>query len=245
MAAGRGQEVFARYAFPPNELGHCGPGGTAQGELGSHAREFDGAWPYLQAIADAAGVADPLDADVVSGYWVGGPLLTKVEPAALVRRLRSVFTGQFTGLLDTLPDCAQALAHHSFHVFVVYPWVRFLDRDPDTAVRVLQDCRIRWGAVESVDAEHVTIASRPLLFDAGALGLGPITTERVRWRRADLSLTGTPPAPGALVTAHWDWLCGWLTEAEADALDAATRATLELVNTTRSREQTHNHLDTP
>ncbi len=60
-----GHETFACYAFPPNELGYCGPADVAHTELASHAREFDGAWPYLQAIADAAGIADPLDDDVV------------------------------------------------------------------------------------------------------------------------------------------------------------------------------------
>jgi hypothetical protein len=52
-----GYQLFARYAFPPNELGYCGPPGPAAqpgdntAEFASHAREFDGAWPYLHAIA--------------------------------------------------------------------------------------------------------------------------------------------------------------------------------------------------
>ena len=80
---------FARYAFPPNELGYCGSGKAAGiDELAAHADEFDGAWPYLQAIADAAGVSDPLDEDVVRSYWVGGPLLDKVDADALLVRLR-------------------------------------------------------------------------------------------------------------------------------------------------------------
>ncbi len=79
-----GRELFACYAFPPNELGYCGPADTTQAELASHAKEFDGAWPYLQAIADAAGIADPLDDGVVRNYWVGGPLLDKVDPDELL-----------------------------------------------------------------------------------------------------------------------------------------------------------------
>ena len=56
-----GRELFASYAFPPNELGYCGPPDTTQAELASHAKEFDGAWPYLQAIADAGlGVRDAI-----------------------------------------------------------------------------------------------------------------------------------------------------------------------------------------
>ena len=87
----------------------------------------------------------------------------------LLARLRTAFKGQVTGLLDAVPATAEVLAHHSFHVFVVYPWVRFLRRDAATALRVMQDCRIRWGTVESVAGEHVVISSRPLQLDDGRL----------------------------------------------------------------------------
>lgn len=226
-----GHALFARYAFPPNELGYCGPTGTDAAELPAHAREFDGAWPYLEAIADAAGIVDPLDADVVRSYWVGGPLLEKVDPAELLTRLRTAFTGQVTGLLDEIPATAGVLAHHSFHVFVVYPWVRFLDRDPATPLRILQDCRIRWGTVQSVADEYAVVESRPLCFDGTSLTLGDPLTERVRWRRNGVSLTGAPSC-GDTVSMHWDWLCGNLTDSAS--LAAATRTTLDLVNAARA-----------
>jgi hypothetical protein len=238
-----GHAVFARYAFPPNELGYCGPGdadvllrGDNPAEIAAHATQFDGAWPYLRAIAEAAGIDDALSGEVVGTYWVGGPLLNRVEPGPLLERLRSAFAGQVTGLLADLDDPSGVLAHHSFHVFVVYPWVRFLDRDPATALQVLQDCRIRWGTVDSVDGEHVVVASRPLTFLAGSLGLGEPTTERVRWSKGGESLI-TAPAPGDTVSAHWDWICSTLTQAETDALADATRTTLALVNTARERRR--------
>src|SRR6478672_4032043 len=223
-----GRELFAGYAFPPNELGYCGPPDTTQAELASHAKEFDGAWPYLQAIADAAGIADPLDDDVVRNYWVGGPLLDKVDPDELLTCLKTAFTGQVTGMLDDV-TAGTALAHHSFHVFVVYPWVRFLDRDPATPLRVMQDCRIRWGTVESVDGDHVVVSSAPLTFRDGDLLLADAATERVRWRKDGTTLVAAPVA-GATIAAHWDWVCGTLTEGEAAALSAATQTTLDAVN---------------
>ncbi|OBG22896.1 hypothetical protein A5765_19230 [Mycolicibacterium celeriflavum] len=225
-----GQILFGRYAYPPNELGYCGPtdvGGTSG--LASHAREFDGAWPYLAAIADAVGASDALDEDVVASYWIGGPALSKVAPAELLGRLRAAFKGQVTGLLDAVSPTSEVLAHHSFHVFVVYPWVRFLRRDAPTALRVMQDCRIRWGTVESVDGEHAVLSSRPLRLDDGKLTLGPPETERVRWRKGDLSLAPAP-TPGTSVSAHWDWICGTLGETECDSLAAATQSTLDVVN---------------
>jgi Family of unknown function (DUF6390) len=235
----RGHALFARYAFPPNELGYCGPAdaGLSRSDdpsgIAAHAREFDGAWPYLRAIADAIGVEDALDAEVVAGYWVGGKQLDRVDPAALLDRLRASFKGQVTGLLGDLRNATGALAHHSFHVFVVYPWVRFLDRDPTTPLQVLQDCRIRWGTVESVDGEHATVLSRPLTFDDGVLALGEPATERVRWSKDGMSLI-TAPSTGDTVSAHWDWICGVLDEAETAALATATQATLDLVKAVRS-----------
>jgi hypothetical protein len=234
-----GYAVFARYAFPPNELGYCGPSDASvllrhdsPAAVAAHVREFDGAWPYLRAIADAAEVEDPLDADVVRSYWVGGPLLDRVDPAALLGRLRSAFAGQVTGLLAELPAANGVSAHHSFHVFVVYPWVRFLDADPTTPVRVMQDCRIRWGTVDSVDAEHAVMVSRPLIYDGDLLTLGEPVGEKVRWRKDGASLAPAPAA-GGTVSAHWDWICGTLTDAECAALAAATDATLDLVNAAR------------
>ncbi|MDX1883165.1 DUF6390 family protein [Mycolicibacterium sp. 120270] len=238
-----GYALFARYAFPPNELGYCGPDDAEvllrsdnPAEVAAHAKAFDGAWPYLRALAEAAGTSDPLDGDVVGSYWVGGPLLDRVDGRRLVTCLRHAFTGQVTGLLGEVSATHTALAHHSFHVFVVYPWVRFLDRDPATALKVLQDCRIRWGTVESVDGDHTTLATRPLTYTDGVLALGEPRTEQVRWRKDGLSLIDAP-RPGDVVSAHWDWTCGVLTDAEWAALADATQTTLALVNAARREER--------
>jgi hypothetical protein len=234
-----GRELFASYAFPPNELGYCGPpdssvllNGAGPAVIDRHAKGFDGAWPYLEEIAAATGRDDPLDPDVVRSYWVGGPMLDRVDGRAMVHRLRTALPGQPTGLLDKLDGHAEVLAHHSFHVFVVYPWVRFLDSDPGHPLRILQSCRIRWGVVDAVDDDHVVIASRPVRFDDGNLLLGEPVPERVRWRRDGVSLAPRP-VPGQTVAAHWDWICGPLDELGRDALAAATQSTLNLVNRLR------------
>jgi Family of unknown function (DUF6390) len=234
-----GYALFARYAFPPNELGYCGPADADvllradnPSEVAAHAKAFDGAWPYLRAIADASGATEALDADVVGSYWVGGPLLDQVDAATLLVQLRRAFEGQATGLLGDLQTSKGVLAHHSFHVFVVYPWVRFLGRDSTTALKVLQDCRIRWGTVECVQGDHVAVSSRPLSFDGDVIALGEPNVERIRWRKAGASLIDAP-LPGDVVSAHWDWVCGTLTEAETAALRQTTQTTLDVVNGAR------------
>ena len=73
---------FAAYAYPPNALGYCGPdeshqlleqlaAGVDDPDLRRLARGFEGAWPYLELIAGANGIRDPLDSRVVEAYWVG------------------------------------------------------------------------------------------------------------------------------------------------------------------------------
>lgn len=236
-----GWELFAQYAFPPNELGYCGPPdsskllpGADPAEITDHAAGFDGAWAYLAEIADAVGIDDPLNADVVCNYWVGGALLDRVEPGRLLARLRTAFAGQPTGLLDDVDASQSVCAHHSFQVFVVYPWIRFLDDGPETPLRILQDCRIRWGTVDSVDDEHAVIVSRPLSYDGGVLSLADPAAEKVRWSRGNISLAPAPE-PGDIAAAHWDWICGRLDEPQASALNTATGSTLDLVNRSRER----------
>ena len=93
-AAVPGPVLFARYAFPPNSHGFCGPAdsgsffeygvaGVDDGGLRALAQQFAGAWPYLQLIAAATGLDDPLDRRVVEAYWVGSPRLDRVGTRAV------------------------------------------------------------------------------------------------------------------------------------------------------------------
>jgi uncharacterized protein DUF6390 len=222
-----GAALFARYAFPPNELGYCGPDGSEvlleradsdavdDAELARRARLFDGAWPYLETVAAAAGIADPLDERVVEAYWIGNDLLELVDPAACAARLRSVFQGQVTSRL-AITDAA--VAHHSFHVFAVYPWVSMLGRGNDVAaLSILEQCRIRSGLVTEVDGDRALVSSQPLELVDGRLTLGAERLESVRWSVGGRSLVSGLTA-GDVVALHWDWVCDVLQEDQAAAL---------------------------
>ncbi len=211
-----GAELFARFAFPPNELGYCGPAGAEalleedEAEIAARARQFDGAWPYLEIIAAAAGIDDPLDARVVEAYWIGNELLELVDPVACLHELRSRFAGQVT---SGLGEVTGAVPHHSFHVFVVYPWAGMLGRGRDAvALSVLEQCRIRWGVVTELDGERAAVVSEPLTWRDGELRLGPERTETVRWATEGRAFVR--PAVGDTVALHWDWVCDKLSEAQ-------------------------------
>ncbi|MFD9681502.1 DUF6390 family protein [Rhodococcus sp. NPDC059969] len=235
-----GPALFARYAYPPNELGYCGPddpsvllrqahGISASGDR-DRARQFDGAWPYLEALAVSAGIDDPLDSRVIEAYWVGGDLLDSLDSGKLLQHLRTAFgKRENTGFLPVLGDRDRALAHHSFHVLLVYPWVKLLRKRGEVPLSVLQNCRIRWGVVEDVGEEHALVISSPLEFDGEKLAHGTPVAQRVRWSVDGRSLAATP-VPGAVVTMHWDWLCDSITAEQSLALDAAEDSALQIAN---------------
>lgn len=232
--------MFARYAYPPNELGYCGPSGAAAMlrpdaavDIERRARQFEGAWSYLEFIAESVGIADPLDAQVVEAYWVGNELLEQVEPDALVRRLRDRFRGQSGATWQDAWE--RASAHHSFHVYEVYPWARLLAAGSNpTALSVLDRCRIRTGIVVGVDGETATVESRPLAWDGPGidgpvLSTGPVQEEVVRWSTDGMSLIGRLE-PGDRVALHWDWVCDVVTDQQAElvgSLDSRCRARLQ------------------
>jgi hypothetical protein len=256
-----GETLFARYAFPPNDLGHCGPPGSevllaggssgmdsfevdavgvdgadegradeGRAALRARAPRFDGAWPYLRLLAAAAGLDDPLDAGVVSAYWLGGALLDRVDPETFTATVGRTFGGQ-PGVRERLagtPEVASAGASHAFHVFVVYPWVGLLGAGADVPRSVLDSCRIRWGTVAEVDGETAGVRSRPLVWDGRALSLGAERVETCRWARGTHAFVRAL-RPGDQVSLHWDWVCDRLDDAQV--VELADRTERQLVST--------------
>jgi hypothetical protein len=234
---------FARYAYPPNVLGYCGPDASGQlldqvragvddGDLRRLARGFEGAWPYLELIAHEHGIADPLDARVVEAYWVGNDLLAGVPTRLLGDSLESRFRDRagpaFSRLVAPVP--AGALPHHSFHVFGVYPWVGLLRQGQvDAPLRILDRCRVRWGEVLAVGGGLATVRFRPLTWDGRRLGLGDPVEEQAMVSTVDGGLAGAV-APGDLVSLHWDWVCERLDRRTLAALRSHTLRQLAIVN---------------
>lgn len=241
-----GPVLFARYAYPPNSLGYCGPGdpsallgaaaeGTDVANLGQLAARFEGAWPYLQLIAACNGLDDPLDRRVVEAYWVGNELIAQVPPPALANSLGDRFEQRsgrrFAALVSAVP--AGGIPQHSFHVFAVYPWLGMLWAGMEGApLEVLDRCRIRWGRVADVAGDVVAVSSQPLEFVNSRLVLGAARLELAR-RALDGVGFVDGLRVGDAVSLHWDWVCDRLDARSLGALRAATRENLRAVNTLR------------
>jgi Family of unknown function (DUF6390) len=244
MAAASGPIRFARYAYGPNSLGYCGPDeaaelfaqatvGREERRLRSLARQFEGAYPYLELIAGANRVADPLDARVVEAYWLGTAPVDAVPPAALGASLEDRFRPRLRAgawrWLATQPEHGAAPAH-AFHVLDVFPMVGLLRTgDTDRALEVMDACRIRWGRVLERNGDLLTVSAVPLELREGRLALGEPRREQVRGWLDGTSFVGDV-APGDVISIHWDWACERLDPARLAALRDSTVRQLEIAN---------------
>lgn len=241
---GYGPLLFARYAYPPNEQGYCGPAdpdallnygakGFVDSGLVRIAQSFRGAWPYLSLIAQVTGLQDPLDHRVVEAYWVGNHLLDRIDTVAfshsLERRFRASAGPAWSRLAEAIP--AGGRPHHSFHVFCVYPWVGLLRHEQcgGPPLQILDRCRIRPGQVVSSSGDRVVVRSRPLRWDGRQLTFGPAETETVTSAVAGRGFV-TDLRPGDLVALHWDWVCDRLTQRQLHNLMTYTAQTLRMTN---------------
>ena len=242
-SAPSGPVLFARYAYPPNRLGLCGPDDApalldgaaagADGELRELARRFEGAYPYLQLIAGQNHLADPLDERVVDAYWLGSPLTAAVRPRAMHRDLVERFRARMP--VDDWRWLEAALAGgsrpmHAFHVLEIFPRVGLMRGGrPDPVVETMDACRIRWGRVVNVVGEQLLVAARRLDLVDGRLELGPERTELAKgWRGPDGLLDGV--APGDWVSLHWSWACDRLSPAQLTRLASWTDLALASAN---------------
>lgn len=238
-----GPVLFARYAYPPNHHGYCGPSdsadfwhrGVSRDDHGLRelARDFDGALPHLRLIADSCGLGDPLDPVVVEGYWLGGPALDRVRAESISDEVERVLRGRCGPVFADVREAVQAgaLPHHSFAVLAVYPWIAMLGdaRRTPQAMVVLDRCRIRSGQVLGIDADHAEVESAPLVWNGRELGLGPPRVETVR-RAVDGIGLSSPLSVGDRVSLHWDWVCDRISAAQSQALETYSERHRDLVN---------------
>ena len=235
-----GPLIFARFAAPPNVLGFCG-GSDSDALLGhlqvgldgpdlvALCRAFDGAWPYLQLIAASADLPDPLDPRVVEAYWIGGPLLEAVTPAAFAADLERRFRARTPG--DEWPWLASkpadgARPHHSFHVLEVMPRIGMLRAGQVQAILpAMEQCLVRSGTVVASGGASLVVAVRPLIMRDGKLAFGPPVEQAVADGRDRF-------VPGDMIAIHWGWSCGLIAPGQARVLEAATAQAMRAANQT-------------
>jgi hypothetical protein len=239
-----GPVLFGRYAYGPNRLGYCGPdepralleyaaAGTDDRGLRELARGFEGAWPYLELIAAASGIADPLDRSVVEAYWLGNRLTDAVRTRAMHRSVQERFRERLAPEAWRWLEASVAVGArpvHAFHVLDVLPRVGLLRGGAvDDVLRTIDSCRIRWGRVEAVLGDSIIVSAVPLEMAAGKLRLAEPRIETVsRWLDGTGFVDGV--MPGDTISIHWSWACDRLAPDQLRRLVAWTRLALRVAN---------------
>lgn len=245
---GQGALLFARYAYAPNERGTCGPAdhrevleygahGVADPGLAQLAAAFHGAWPYLELLAGAAGIADPLDYRVVEAYWVGNALLDRIDRAAVAESVRQRFKARVGSEWASLAETVTAggIPHHSYHVLCVYPWIGLLhEKERGEPLEILDRCRIRWGQVVAVNGDQAVVRSQPLHWDGYRLLLAPFEAETVTVAAGGQGFV-TGLQPGEWVALHWQWVCDRLSPRQLANLRGYTARMVAMSNDRLSR----------
>lgn len=241
-AAVSGPVLFARYAYPPNRLGLCGPADApalhdgaiagADGELRELARGFEGAYPYLRLIADENGLQDPLDRRVVESYWLGGGLSSRVDPRALHRHTDERFRRRMTAadwrwLEESMGAGSRPI--HAFHVLEVFPRTGLLRGGEAPMVATMDACRIRWATLVSVHGDELVVSAPRLELVDGVLRLGPAQLETVTGWWDETGLLGGAQL-GDPLSLHWGWACDRLSPSQLDRLVGWTGVALTVVN---------------
>ena len=202
-----GPLLFARYAYPPNALGYCGPGDPAALlGMASEGAEPRRAEPPGDAVRRGMAVpaADrrvqrhrrstrpPGRRGLLDRQRVGDAASHRRAHDVARRPLRAPRRAAARPVTSAAPG---GVAQHNFHVFAVYPWLGLLRAGMDgPPLEVLDRCRIRWGRIEAVTGELVTVRSRRLRFDGSRLTLGAEQTEQARRSLDGVRSHRRPPA---------------------------------------------------
>jgi hypothetical protein len=246
-----GAITCARYAFAPNFYHYCGPDRSR--ELAGYVNEnladpglvenlakFETLYPYLQAIAVANGIKDPLSPKVVEAYWVGNNLLEQMsqphiyQALTLGQQLSKRMGKKDLNLLLKKIDRHVCL-HHAFHVLNVFNQTghRMIAETTET----MDQCRISWGEVinnfkfeilNQFSSYKFLINSQRLIYKNGKLILKTAIREAIVVEEQ----LANKLKPGDYVSVHWGMVCERLNDNQIKQLEKYTLQAIRLANET-------------
>lgn len=235
----------SRYAFGPNRLHYCGP--DANREIFSYIDEgvsdsglkallvaFQTMYPYLKFIAGENGIKNEFDNRVVEAYWLGNDLLETIEKKMFWRHLldghqlkKRIGEKSFVIVEDKIRQ--GAVPNHSFHVFDI--WKRTGHLEKEHTLESMDQCRISWGKISSINGPFVTVEREPLLYKNGKLFLGEAQSVKIiKSLEAEIDIEELKP--GDIISIHWGVICEKISQRELRMLKKYTARHLTLANQT-------------
>ena len=95
----------------------------------------------------------------------------------------------------------------------------------------MDQCRINWGTVQTVDGPYIYVKTRPLMILQGKLTLGEPMLKKVI-RRLETDSFFDEVKTGDIISMHWGVPCEILTTLQAATLEKYTLLHLRLANQT-------------
>jgi len=255
-----GIELFVKYAFPPNNLGYCGPeknnlffelfmdikekrekGAEVKEELSEELREmskqFEAAVFYLKIIAEASGIKDFFDLRVVEAYWLGNELLNKVDFKILYKNLKKINPNAFLYDNRQIVSGAKEIIikvkpHHTFHVLNIYMEKEFTKENRRIILEAIDNCIIRQGTVTGVYTDK-KIKDFCAVIHAKHLFLELDEYDNLILEKEKTGKFFTIDKNikvGDVVSLHYDYVCDKLTYSQKYNLEMWTKRHIEIFN---------------
>ncbi len=220
-----GLTLCGRYAFAPNLYHYCGP--EKQSDLLGYLHEqhtdpglseilsqFDTLYAYLILIASENNIRDPFDRRVVEAYWLGNALTQHVTKKALVSHVENALEvrkkmshSNFASLATSL--MSHGMPTHTDHVLSIY--MRTGHHAITHTLSTMDQCRISWGKVMSVNGVTVVARVEPLVYENESLRLGVP-------QLLTLSCVDVAASVGDWVSIHWGYVCAVLSATQVKNL---------------------------
>jgi len=188
-----GELLHTKHAFPPNNLGYCGPDtrGKILDCLQSHSTDekllsiltkFEAAYPFVEMIGKSTG-KNPFDYKVTEAYWLGNSLLDNVAPSEFFDfthqdlSLSRMAAGKKDGLKKAEAKSlfknlgSLAKPHHTFYVLGMYARTSDQSGSQSKLLSLMDSCRISWGKVLEVKPKTLLVERPSLTFSDHKLAL--------------------------------------------------------------------------
>lgn len=245
-----GELLHTKHAFPPNNLGYCGP--DARGKILDHLHghshdegllsiltKFEAAYPFVKMIAKSNGLK-PFDYKVTEAYWLGNSLLDNVEPseffefshqelnpsrkmAGKKEGMRSEDSKSLFRELGTM-----AKPHHTFYVLGMYARSNVQSSNKSKLLELMDSCRISWGRVLDVRKQTLVVERPSLTMTQDRLALGHSTKREIQYD-PEIAPFSTI-RKGDWVSIHWNFASDKLRPYQVTNLKRYTTLDIQATN---------------
>ena len=193
--------LHAKHAFPPNNLGYCGPdvrgkiedylhGSSDEESLLRYLTKFEAAYPFVKMIAESTGTS-PFDYQVTEAYWLGNSLLDRIKPREFYQFTQNelISSRGLVGKKDGMKKREAKLLfkqlgpmarpHHTFYVLDMFAKTGEKSGVRGKILELMDSCRISWGRILEVKKDTLVVERPSLTIDeSGQLALTAVPVKK-------------------------------------------------------------------